>query len=54
MKLKIALEDKIYDKRLVDRLVAEGKVTQKELDEYLSRLDDDSSKLEYIEDTFQE
>lgn len=54
MKLKIALEDKMYDKRLVDRLVAEGKVTQKELDEHLAKLDDDSAKLEYIEDSSQE
>lgn len=38
MELKIALEEKKFDKRILDRLLAEGKITQKEVDEQLSKL----------------
>lgn len=50
MKLKIALEEKIYDKRLMDRLLSEGKITQKEVDEFLAKLEDDSTNVDYIEE----
>lgn len=44
MKLRMALDEKKLDVRLRDRLVSEGKLDQKEVEEYLKSLDDDSSK----------
>lgn len=42
MKLRLALEEKLMDSRMRDRLVAEGKITKKEVDAYLANLDQES------------
>lgn len=49
MQLKIALEDKKLDQRLVDRLLAEGKITNDDVKKYLESLPDDSANVKYIE-----
>lgn len=41
MRLSIALEEKKYDLRLRDKLMHEGKLSAKNVDEYLSSLPDD-------------
>ena len=43
MELKIALDEKKFDKRIIDRLLAEGKITQKEVDEQLKKLTDEKN-----------
>lgn len=49
MKLRLALEDKLMDSRLRDRLVAEGKITKKDVDNYLQNLaEEDSSSFEKV------
>ena len=50
MKLKLALEDKLLDTRLVDRFMAEGKLTKADYDKYLASLDDCEGKYEVISD----
>ena len=45
MQLKKALEDKNLDVRLRDRLLAEGKLSKKNLDKSLKELSDDKDKL---------
>ncbi len=42
MKLRLALEEKLMDVRLRDRLLAEGKITKEELKKYLDSLSDDA------------
>ncbi len=42
MKLKLALDEKMMDVRLRDRLVAEGKLTKEALDKALNALSDDA------------
>jgi polyhydroxyalkanoate synthesis regulator phasin len=42
MKLRLALEEKLLDVRLRDRLLAEGKITKEEVKKYLDRLADES------------
>ncbi len=42
MKLKLALDEKMMDLRLRDRLVAEGKLTKETLDKALNALTDDA------------
>lgn len=42
MKLRLALEEKLTDLRVRDRLLAEGKLTKEELKKYLESLPDDS------------
>lgn len=46
MKLRIALDEKLMDVRVRDRLLAEGKVTKKEIDDFLASLPDDSANIE--------
>jgi len=47
MKLAKALEEKTLDIRLVDRLVAEGKLSKADLDAHLKNLvDDDGNFIE--------
>ena len=46
MWLKKALEEKVFDLRLRDKLIAEGKVTKKEIDEYLKKLGDDENNID--------
>lgn len=41
MKLRLALEEKLMDVRVRDRLVAEGKISKEELKKYLDSLTDD-------------
>ena len=41
MKLARALEEKLLDVRLRDKLMAEGKLTKAEVDEYLQKVPDD-------------
>jgi len=41
MKLRLALEEKLTDVRVRDRLVAEGKLSKEELKKYLDSLPDD-------------
>lgn len=50
MKLKMALDEKVLDVRLRDRLVSEGKLTKAELDKYLASLNDDSANAENVND----
>ncbi len=45
MLLKQALEDKLMDYRVRDRLLEEGKVTKEELEKFLKSLPDDEQKL---------
>lgn len=49
MKLAKALKEKMLDIRLVDRLVAEGKLTKAEVDEYLKNLGDDEGNFIELE-----
>lgn len=49
MKLRIALEEKLVDVRVRDRLVAEGKLTKEELKKYLDSLPDDSQNAVSLE-----
>ncbi len=42
MKLKIALDEKKMDTRLLDKWLADGKVDQKEADKYFKNLPDES------------
>lgn len=42
MKLRLALEEKLMDVRVRDRLVAEGKITKEELKKYLDSLADEA------------
>lgn len=51
MKLKMALDEKLLDLRLRDRLIAEGKLTKAELDKYLASLNDDSANSENVDDS---
>lgn len=45
MRLSKALQDKELDKRLRDKLVAEGKVTPAEVENFLNSLPDDATNL---------
>lgn len=45
MRLARALKDKEMDTRLRDKLVHEGKLTPKQVEEYLKSLPDDSANL---------
>jgi polyhydroxyalkanoate synthesis regulator phasin len=42
MKLRLALEEKLMDARLRDRLLAEGKITKEEVKKYLDSLSDET------------
>lgn len=46
MKLNKALKAKELDLRLRDKLLAEGKITQAEVEKYLSSLPDDSANVQ--------
>lgn len=45
MELKQALEDKIMDYRLRDRLLGEGKITKEEVANYMKQLADETDKI---------
>lgn len=42
MKLRLALEEKLLDVRVRDRLIAEGKITKEEVQKYLNSLPDEA------------
>lgn len=42
MKLRLALEEKLLDVRVRDRLLAEGKITKEEVKKYLDSITDDT------------
>ncbi len=42
MKLRKALDEKLLDVRLRDRLLAEGKITKEQLEKMLAQLQDDA------------
>ncbi len=42
MKLRLALEEKLLDVRVRDRLIAEGKITKEEVKKYLDSLADEA------------
>ncbi len=46
MKLRIALEDKKFDVRLMDRHLAEGKIQNDELKVYYTKIDDNKTNYE--------
>lgn len=48
MKLKLALDEKMLDIRLRDRLLAEGKITKSEIDSYLNGLAEESGNFERL------
>ena len=50
MKLANALNEKRMDVRIVDRLIAEGKVTKEEVDKYFAELADDAGNFEKVQD----
>lgn len=50
MKLAKALNEKMMDVRLVDRLMAQGKMTKDEFDKNIAGLADDQANLEKVED----
>lgn len=45
MELKQALEDKIMDYRLRDRLLGEGKISKDEVDKYMKQLPDETANI---------
>ncbi len=49
MKLRKALEEKLLDVRLRDRLLAEGKISKEEVEKVLKNLPDDSSNAVALE-----
>lgn len=42
MKLRLALEEKLMDVRVRDRLLAEGKITKEDVKKYLDTMTDDT------------
>lgn len=46
MILRLALDEKMMDVRVRDRLLAEGKITQKQVQEFLASLPDDEGHYE--------
>ncbi len=51
MRLARALEEKLLDTRLRDKLLSEGKVTKDQLNTYLDKLGDDESTSTYEEES---
>lgn len=49
MRLKDALNEKKMDVRLIDKYLAEGNITKEEVEAYRQKLEDDSSRFEYME-----
>lgn len=50
MRLSVALKEKLHDIRLRDKLIAEGKVTPAELQEYYKSLEDSANNVSYTGD----
>jgi len=49
MELKMALDEKMMDNRLRDRLIAEGKLKKEEVEKVLKSLPDDTVNLTTVE-----
>lgn len=49
MKLREALDEKLMDVRLVDRLLAEGKITKEQFDKYKQALLDEEGNFEKVD-----
>lgn len=49
MGLRSSLEEKLFDTRLRDKLLADGKLTQEELENYLKSLPDDATNGTMVE-----
>ena len=50
MRLARALEEKLLDLRLRDKLIAEGKVTKQQVEEFLASLDDSQENASFTEE----
>lgn len=50
MRLSKALNDKVMDVRLRDKLVADGSLSKEEVQKYLSELPDDNSNLQFTDE----
>ena len=50
MRLSRALEEKVMDVRLRDKLVAEGKLTKEQVDKYLADIPDETKNAIYTND----
>ncbi len=48
MRLSMALKEKLMDVRLRDKLMAEGKITKAELDQYLKSVKDDADNAQEL------
>jgi len=48
MKLRLALEDKLMDVRLRDRLVAEGKLSATDVESYIKDLNDEDGNYRFL------
>ena len=44
-----ALKDKVMDIRLRDKLLTEGKISAEDVEKYLSKLEEDGSRLSYTD-----
>ncbi len=49
MRLKNAIDQKLFDIRLRDKFLADTKITKDELNDYLKSLPDDAKNSEYID-----
>lgn len=54
MKLRMALEDKLMDVRLRDRLVAEGKISATDVDTYMKELNDEEGNYKFLNERKEE
>lgn len=50
MLLKEALEQKVMDVRLLDKHLADGKISRKEYDDYMNALADDADNLASVDE----
>lgn len=49
MRLRRALQEKLLDVRLRDKLIAEGKISNEEVEKYLKDLPDDQDNMVYAD-----
>ncbi len=54
MELKIALQDKKFDLRIRDRVIAEGKLSKEEADSFEAGLEDSEFNVSFVEDDSKE
>ena len=48
MKLAKALDDKKMDMRVIDRLLAEGKISKSEFDKHMNDLPDETGNFDFV------